>query len=66
MSATFVDAGEMVSRSCPAPRRHLLTRPPRACQDRLFSHRGYDEGLNDPRTKLAAFFSHLLGRNFLL
>jgi len=27
MNATFVDAGEAVSRPCPGPKRHLRTRP---------------------------------------
>ena len=51
MSATFVDAGEMVSRQC--------------LRGEAYSVR-YVEPLNDARTKLAAFFSLLLGRNFWL
>jgi hypothetical protein len=57
----FAHAGETVSRPCPMPRRHGL--PPRARQDRRFSHKRYGEDLNDARTPLAAFFSSLLDRN---
>ena len=59
MSATCVDAGETVSRQCLKPKRHVLTRPTRACRDKRFSHGGYVEGLNEARTLLADFFSIL-------
>ena len=59
MSVTLADAGEAVSRPWPEPRRHILTRPPRACRDKRFSHGGYVEGLSEARTPLVDFFSIL-------
>jgi hypothetical protein len=41
-------------------KRRLLTRPPRACRDRLFSRGRYVEVLCDARTPLADFFTILL------
>jgi hypothetical protein len=60
MSVTFADAGEAVSRPCLKMWRHLLTRPPSACRDRLFFPSGYVEDLNDARTLLEDIFSILL------
>jgi hypothetical protein len=34
------------------PRRNIVTRPPQACQDKLFARERYVEALSDARTKL--------------
>ena len=59
--ATRVDAGETVSPQClEGHATSVLTHPPRACPDRLFSRGPYVEPRSDARTKLAAFFTILL------
>jgi hypothetical protein len=49
--ATSVRAGEMVSRQCLEARHTHYTRPPRACQDRLFYPWRYVASLSDARNK---------------
>ena len=41
----------------PSSTHTLLTRPPRACQDKLFTRVRYVEVFRDARTPLADFFS---------